>query len=713
MAESVAEFELRLKDSVSNPARTMSANLGRLEAKLRKLEQSGVIDRRERNRLSNMGGRQIDSNVRRLEGRFVANTLNPPLTLRQRLEKRLGDRTAENLERKRLGMKQLPSLMEKSPSSMGKLLRAAGMGGLNTGILGNLIEAAPAMAAFAAGIYALKTAFDFVSFSVRTVTDGLVKFAEVAVGKTMHALSWVQRMQIGYTALLKHEAGTDGVEVFNKVRKEAPILGMDPEDATESYRKLLAAQFQSGDAATMLRSMADLQAAGSRPEDIKYALLAISQIKMKGKLQAEELTRQLANAGVSSELVYNEIQDALGLGRDKAGRDKVLALQQEGQISSDVALPAIVRAIGKKVGSETPGELAKQKTGNIGALMVTSLGGQLTNAFGDVAQMIEGPFMSAAKTVFGSITTLFDSPLFETLKTNFADIFIESARFVEKYWPSILPIIESVITTLSESFRTVADYIRGNGDTIVEKLVNFGATAFALGEVMWDVTMFTYQLGLAFLDLIAPIQKINAWIMKMAPSPNDKEAAFKDLKAQEEAKLGRKLTKDEEIPLLFAASDEAQRRRQEEYDNFQSSADKFKNKYGAFKNAAGGEVPVALPTNVALKLGDAINTGTADNPNWMYANTTGKDEQGNPLYNDEYMTAFEKARAGMEVKPLSPVSPLDQIVANSELFKRPNITINGGVNTTVENADLEDPEGLGGSVSNRVASEVRKLFEGN
>lgn len=129
-------------------------------------------------------------------------------------------------------------------------------------------------------------------------------------------------------------------------------LGMGVEDVAGSMKHLLAMQFKLGEAEELVKLSSDLTSVTGDAHSAERALVAMTQIKAKGKLQAEELTGQLAEAGVSTTLVYDELRKQLG--GDKKNSD-IIAMITAGKIDSDMALTAIKGAIMHKTHSETAG----------------------------------------------------------------------------------------------------------------------------------------------------------------------------------------------------------------------------------------------------------------------------------------------------------------------------------------------------------------------
>ena len=173
------------------------------------------------------------------------------------------------------------------------------------------------------------------------------------VAKVADATVFAERSRLALANLTGSKSGGD--KAFQTAINLSKELGLEVQTTTKQYTKLLAAQFTAGRAAGLVRLTADLRAIGATAEEVKSAVRAISQIKAKGRLQAEELVGQLAEAGIATTLVY----DALGKTLGKT-RDQVRALITAGKVDSDTAIDAIEAAVLKKANIKRAGEAGRK-----------------------------------------------------------------------------------------------------------------------------------------------------------------------------------------------------------------------------------------------------------------------------------------------------------------------------------------------------------------
>jgi tape measure domain-containing protein len=156
---------------------------------------------------------------------------------------------------------------------------------------------------------------------------------------------------------LTGSAGAGGI-AFERARSVASELNLNLRDTIDSYKKLLAMQFSMKDADDLVRIAADLRAVTGEAQSTESALRAITQIKAKGRLQQEELTGQLAEAGVATTLVYKELAKIYG-----KNEDQIRKMITDGAVDADNALTAIKRAIMAKVHEHAPGQAAQAFAG--------------------------------------------------------------------------------------------------------------------------------------------------------------------------------------------------------------------------------------------------------------------------------------------------------------------------------------------------------------
>jgi hypothetical protein len=264
----------------------------------------------------------------------------------------------------------------------------------------------------------MSTPFGYVLSGLGSLATGLfdlVKYAGMAVLK-MGALAGVMG-GVAAAALTKATVGLAmfaeqtrnafgnvigdkqlGVLAFEHARKVAKEFGLDVEDTIGSMVKLRSMQFSIREATELIKISADLQTISKDAQATKRAIIAITQIKAKGRLQSEELVGQLAEAGVSTVLVYEQLEKIL-----KTDRAGVLKKLQAGAIDADTGIAAIQAAIMEKLHIHKAGEAGKRFANET----LTGLFNQLKAAPGqfglDLERIIDtGPVRESIKAILAA-----------------------------------------------------------------------------------------------------------------------------------------------------------------------------------------------------------------------------------------------------------------------------------------------------------------------
>lgn len=165
-------------------------------------------------------------------------------------------------------------------------------------------------------------------------------------------------------------SASEGNQAFNESVKLSKQLGTNVEETTGQIQKMLALQFKLSEAETFVKLTADLRAVGASADAVGRVLLDITHIKATGFVSGREM-RSLANAGVSVQLINEEIGKALHMDPTKVHE----AITKK-KVTADIALPAIQRAIMRKTHEHEAGEAGTSFAQNT----LTGLVGQLQNA---------------------------------------------------------------------------------------------------------------------------------------------------------------------------------------------------------------------------------------------------------------------------------------------------------------------------------------------
>lgn len=198
------------------------------------------------------------------------------------------------------------------------------------GHAGVLMKVAAAAAAAAAAVAALGIAFSQSVLSAVDFRRGTLGALEILLKSKEKAQ---QAMDVGVDMALR----------FN----------MDPKEAISGIHEMIGKGFNAKESGIVLTALADLKVLSPKA-NIEKALLAITQIKGKPKLGMEELNQQLADAGLETAKVIDQL--ALKLGK---GREEIYKMISAGKITGDQGVEAVIGAI-TKMGTGKLGEAAEQ-----------------------------------------------------------------------------------------------------------------------------------------------------------------------------------------------------------------------------------------------------------------------------------------------------------------------------------------------------------------
>ncbi len=285
-------------------------------------------------------------------------------------------------------------------------------------------------------------------------------------------------------------------DTFDQTRYQAQKLGLDVDHTVHAMSKLLAMQFQIGKASELIAMGSDLKAVLNLSNDaVDGILLAITQIKAKGRLQAQEML-QLSERGVSQELVF----EALGHKTGK-NRDQLRKMQEAGKIDADMAIEAILAAVRKKTGTARAGEAGENfaKTTLVG--MQATLAAGVRNVFIDIGQRIEPVVMSLANKIAGLFGKIVESDKFANLIDLYVSKLEQFDAWVDANWPEIesallkgFEFLDKTIRASFEGLQLLAD----NWEMVKGILIGVGVVVGILSIGILSLLALLY-IGLAII----------------------------------------------------------------------------------------------------------------------------------------------------------------------------------------------------------------------
>lgn len=459
---SAADFTLRLRNQVTGPARDMRRSIRGLNADLRaqqrffdqgetefqkKLKESRrVADAAHGQELRAMRERKTAAEraaaaSKKLQDREAARAKRARDAITRR-----NDATRQRLAQRRdIGFqRQLIRQREAERSARSEAMRQEGLSPSDG------MSARSAIVAATGAVVAFSAAIGFLAFKFTSATVAAVDFG--------------QRSRTALASILKD--GQLAAQQFNEVRGEAGKLGLDVVSTVDQFKMLANAGFKVPVARELVRMSADLQALTGSSESAHFALRAISQIKMKGRLQAEEITGQLAEHGVSADAVYAELGKTLG-----KTRDEILKMQKAGDLSADIAIPAILQAVRNQLGVEQSGGFAEKMNKSSLGGMFRTLKAQVQNAFISLGDRVAPGMTKAFQSIMASIQNVVAGPKAQALSTALVDFFNRVSEFTSKI--DFAGLLADAATVLGTEIQAAAVFIRDNGAELRETFTLF------------------------------------------------------------------------------------------------------------------------------------------------------------------------------------------------------------------------------------------------
>lgn len=164
-----------------------------------------------------------------------------------------------------------------------------------------------------------------------------------AAGVVAQSGKWmVSQLNFQESSMATFETMLGSQEAASRVFKQAAAFAAETpfgsEEVISGFQRFLTAGFKEDQLDKLMRASGDVGAAMGT-DKMQSVMIALGQIKAKGKLQSEELM-QLADAGVGQAGVKDALQATLG--KSRAQIDKML---QTGKITGEQGIEAILESI--------------------------------------------------------------------------------------------------------------------------------------------------------------------------------------------------------------------------------------------------------------------------------------------------------------------------------------------------------------------------------
>ncbi len=334
----------------------------------------------------------------------------------------------------------------------------------------------------------------------------------------MGAVDFLQRSRMAFGLLVKG-AGKSQAALRNIINV-AGDLGLPIQETVKQYQKLLAMQFTPKAATSIIKMSADLKALGADTEEVGRVILAMTQIKAKGRVQAEELL-QLSEAGVSTELVLGALSKKLG-----KTTQEVRKLMQAGKITAEDGLAAIGEAIKKKAHITEFGEAAKKASTTLSG-MAARLKGGLMKALFAIADRALPMIEKVAKPIFDDLMGMMSGGAGGQM----FDVLAGGVKFfvglVQRAWP----IVKGFATGFAEGFAVALPAIKFLGKSILSVLGPNGVGGLViifqtLGRVLGFVAGYLALVVTALAKLLTMASLVYGTVAQVTAAAWDLGAAL-------------------------------------------------------------------------------------------------------------------------------------------------------------------------------------------
>jgi tape measure domain-containing protein len=295
----------------------------------------------------------------------------------------------------------------------------------------------------------------------------------------------VSRAQLSFANFFGGQV--QGAKVLQETRELALKYGFDLEDTIGAMQRFGAAGFSAENSKGLLRIGADLKALGRSGQDIKGVYLALSQIKGKGVLSAEELTQQLGERGVNVGMVWQEIADKLGIvgTASQSAITKVQKLQRAGKISAAVGINAIATTIARQLNEKAFGQVGEKVANETVEGLKNRMGASFNDALFGSVMAAEPALVKGMQALMNGLTGSDTG----TLQSTLAAALVRVGELMER----IGPLMPEIAENFTKAFSAASGFDAGGGlNNFVDRLPEL---ATSLGQVAGSLVVIAKALA--------------------------------------------------------------------------------------------------------------------------------------------------------------------------------------------------------------------------
>lgn len=348
-----------------------------------------------------------------------------------------------------------------------------GLGKIATGI------ALPAMGATTAAIGTVAAAALGATVAVGYLGFKLAGLAFDGVKATASVAVFGQNSRMAFNALAKY--GASGAKIFDHVRGLADEFGMSVQDTSDNYRDLLSSGFNPKQADQITKMGADMRFLGKSADQVKLAVIGISQIKATGNLQGDELN-QVANAiGLDKAAVFDEIGKKIG-----KTRAEVMKLKEAGKLDQGVAIEGILSAVMAQAGHETElGQRGKEWANSAMEGFVGRIKAKGENLMIDLGDRLTPTLQRLAGAAFQWVDVFIKSGRAEKLVGKIGDTFDAVGDVLTKVTPLATKFLDGFGAEATKAFGALSDAVTSmNGADIDQTGAAFERMGTGLAQIV-------------------------------------------------------------------------------------------------------------------------------------------------------------------------------------------------------------------------------------
>ena len=258
-----------------------------------------------------------------------------------------------------------------------------------------------------------------------------------------------------------------GAAEFEMLRGTVADLGLDMQSTVAEYQRLRNVGFAADEANEITRLTADLQALGTRSEQVGSIMNALGKIKATGALQGDELN-MLAEAGVDVGKIYQRLADSMGI-----TIAEVKKLKTAGKIAARPAIDAIKASILEVTGGQQAGDAAKKIVGTTIDGAFRQLSAKFQNLMIDLGDAVTPALVGMMGGVREMVAALEGSGELKRLTRAFREMFEAVAALAKASgdtnrltdavaaFTTVLSAAATVVKFLADNWRIVSSVLKG------------------------------------------------------------------------------------------------------------------------------------------------------------------------------------------------------------------------------------------------------------